>query len=806
MVYGYRSQFIASSEILHFIRTLRFCKIHFLHAFNFLPSRPIRNSSMTAMPETRVLSWTTIPRDLAAGVVVFVVALPLCLGIALASNAPLLSGIISGVVGGIVVGLLSGSHTSVSGPGNTLMVIIAAQITALGSLEALLLAVVIAGGMQIAFGLARTGFLSEFFPISVIKGLLASIGILLVLKQIPHLLGHDAVPEGDMSFEQPDLENTFSEFGATIADVHVGAATIGIGSLLLLFLWERSSRLKRLPIPASLAVVLLGVATSEIFRAIGGVWRIGRKHLVQVPVAADFASFFESFAHPDFTQWMNPAVYMAAAMIALAASLETLLNIEAVDKIDPKQRTSPSNRELIAQGVGNIVAGLCGGIPVTSVIVRSSVNLNAGGQTKLATIVHGFLLFFCVMLLPDCLNLIPLSCLAAVLFVSGIKLASPQLFRQMWNDGRYQFAPFLATVVAIVLTDLLVGVLIGLGVSVGFILNSNLRRPIRRFVEKHLGGNVLHIELANQVSFLNRAALDKVLDGIPRGGHLLLDAQNTDYIDPDVLDLIRHYKEVKAPARGVEVSLLGFRAKYKLEDQIQYVDYSTRELQASMTPAQVLQILKDGHERFRTGRRLTRNLVRQVNATAQGQHPLAVVHSCMDSRASAELVFDAGVGDLFSVRVAGNVVSPKVLGSLEYACAVAGAKLVLVMGHTRCGAVTTAVRLACSTQSVALATGCQHAEHILQDIQGVVDVDACRHLDRRSPQEQEAFVDEAARLNVLRSVALIQSQSETLGRLVREGRIAVVGAMYDVASGGITFLNGDDADRESDLQVAESSD
>jgi carbonic anhydrase/SulP family sulfate permease len=435
--------------------------------------------------------------------------------------------------------------------------------------------------------------------------------------------------------------------------------------------------------------------------------------------------------------------------------------------------------------------GLLGGIPITSVIVRSSVNINAGAQTKLAAIFHGVLLLVCVMLFPVWLNLIPLSCLAAILVVTGIKLASPELVRQMWRQGRYQFIPFVVTVVAIVLTDLLVGILIGMAISVSFILNSNLRRPVRQFVEKHLGGDVLHIELANQVSFLNRAALAKVLDGVPRGGQVLLDAQSTDYIDPDVLSMIRDFKDHKARARGVQVSFIGFRNKYSLQDEIQYVDYSTQELQDGLTPGQVLQILKDGHDRFRSGHRLTRIVNRQVSATAQGQHPLAVVLGCIDSRSPAELIFDAGLGDIFSVRVAGSILSRKVLGSIEYACAMARAKLVLVLGHTHCGAVTAAVDLMHSTKSTAEATGCQHVEFLLQVIQEVIDPQIDRRLSQTSGTEHEELIDEVARLNVLRTVAGILQQSQTLANLVREGRIAIVGAMYDVSSGNVTFLGTD---------------
>ncbi len=310
-----------------------------------------------------------------------------------------------------------------------------------------------------------------------------------------------------MAFAQPDHQNTFSELVAMASDFHWGAAAVGIAAVAVLLLWGRVKVLRESPFPAALVVVVLGVALSQAFLQLGGNWAIGPSHLVQVPVArslSEFASFFQS---PDFAQWNNPAIYLAAMTIALVASLETLLNLEAVDRIDPRRRTSPPSRELCAQGIGNVAAGLLGGIPVTSVIVRSSVNINAGGQTKLTTVVHGLLLAVCVVLLPAWLNLVPLSCLAAILLVTGLKLASPQLVKQMWDGGRYQFVPFVLTVVAIVLTDLLVGILIGLGVSLAFILNSNLRRPIRRFVERHLGGDVLHVELANQVSFLNRAAL-----------------------------------------------------------------------------------------------------------------------------------------------------------------------------------------------------------------------------------------------------------------------------------------------------------
>lgn len=744
----------------------------------------VRLMASAATPSTN-----PFPRDLIAGVVVFLVALPLCLGIALASDAPPFAGLLAGIIGGIVVGSLSGSKTSVSGPAAGLTAVVASQITKLGSFEAFLLAVALAGLIQVALGVAQAGFIAAFFPSSVIKGLLAAIGVILILKQIPHVLGHDPDPEGDMSFFQPDNETTLSELFRIADDFQPGATLIGLTSIAILIIWDKIPFLKKSLVPAPLIVVLFGVAANVLLGRLGGQWYVEESHLVKVPVAASLPGFFDFLVLPDFSQWGNPAIYVAAITIAAVASLETLLNLEAVDKLDPRRRHSPPSRELLAQGVGNFCSGMIGGLPVTSVIVRSSVNVLSGAQTQVSAIFHGILLLVSVVFFPLWLNRIPLSCLAAILLMTGLKLASPTLFRRMWDEGRHQFLPFIITVLAIVLTDLLIGVMIGMVVSISFILHSNVRRPLHRIVEKHHGGeSVVHIELANQVSFLNKAAFSNALNEIPSGGHVLLDARGTDYIDPDLLSMIREYKELAAPARGVEVSLVGFRPKYQLEDQTQYVDYSTRELQSKLTPAQVLQLLKEGHERFRSGKRLTRDFGRQVNATATGQHPFAVVLSCIDSRTPAELIFDLGVGDIFSVRVAGNISSRKVLGSIEFACALAGAKLILVMGHTRCGAVTAAVNFLESGQDPTAATGCDHLGFVLKEIQQSVNSPAADNAPKPLPDERERFVDVVARRNVAHVVSALIDQSTTLRALVNEGKIGIVGAMYDVRSGDIEFL------------------
>ncbi|TWU43255.1 Carbonic anhydrase 2 [Novipirellula aureliae] len=752
--------------------------------------------------KTPLVSPSTIFRDLVAGLVVFLVALPLCLGIALASGADLFSGLISGVVGGLVVAVISGSHTSVSGPAAGLTAIVAAQIAVLGSFEAFLLSVAIAGLIQIGFGVARGGALSAFFPSSVIKGLLVAIGIILILKQVPHVFGHDADPEGDMAFFQPDGENTFSELLTVVAgNIHLGAMVIGLLSVAFLVVWDRIAVLKKSLVPAPLVVVLLGVGLSIGFSGRGENWSIGTSHLVQIPVAESLSEFVGFLRLPDFSQLLNPAVYIGAITIAVVASLETLLNLEAVDKIDPAKRNSPPSRELIAQGCGNLVCGMIGGLPVTSVIVRGSVNVGSGGKTKLAAIFHGALILLSIALLPSVLNMIPLSALAAILLVTGFKLASPSIFKQMWNGGRHQFLPFIITVVAIVMTDLLIGIMVGLCISVLFILSSNLRRPIRRIVETHLGGDLMHIELANQVSFLNRAAIDRILNEAKPGTQLLVDASESDFIDPDVLSLIREFKDDVAPARGISVSLKGFAKQYKLEDEVQFADYSSRELQDQMTADQVLDILRAGNQRFVDGKRLNRDLGRQVNATAAGQSPLAAVLSCIDSRVPAELIFDVGVGDIFSARVAGNVVGTKSLGSLEYAVGVAGVKLLVVLGHTRCGAVTSSVELISTGQNAMSATGCQHLQAIVDEIAPSMPEFRSLSIDSLTPTEVEALVDDVARRNVQHTADQILSRSEVIRSAVAQGRAKVVGAMYDVRSGKIEFLkNGDD--HESRMKVS----
>jgi len=732
---------------------------------------------------------SNLAKDIPAGLVVFLVALPLCLGISLASNAPLAAGIIAGIVGGLVVGALSGSSTSVTGPAAGLTAVVATQIADLGSFQAFLVAVIVAGALQIVFGLLKGGFLASFFPSSVVKGLLAAIGIIIILKQLPHLVGYDANPVGDTDFCQKDDKNTFTELPAALQMFLPGAATIGLLSLSLLVVWGKVSWLQKSPVPGPLVAVLFGTAANLVLIQMGHPWAIAPSHLVQVPVAEGASGFLQLFCSPDFSVLAKPALYGAAVTLAVIASLETLLTIEAVDKIDPQQRKSPANRELLAQGAGNMVSGFLGGLPMTSVIVRSGANLNAGAQTKISTIFHGVLLLGCVALLPRWLNQIPLCVLAAVLIVTGYKLASPKVIGQMWSAGKYQFLPFAVTVVAIVLTNLLTGILVGLGISLLFILRSNYRRSIHQVMEKHVHGDVLRVELAPQVSFFNRAALQKILMDAPRGTKVQIDARNCDFIDPDILDLLTDFKEVTSRAHGVEVSLVGFKKKYeKLQEDLTFVDYSSREVQQSLKPAEVLRILKDGHERFLVGKPLVRDLRRQAGATATGQFPIAAVLGCIDSRAPVEHIFDLGVGDAFVARIAGNVARDKMIGSLEFACGVAGAKLLLVLGHTSCGAVKASVELKVAGKTASEATGCDHLDELVGIIQGSIDSSQLKDFSNWADDKKRGFVDEVARKNVVNTMNYIREKSRILDRLVRENKIMIVGAVYDVNTGKVEFL------------------
>ncbi|MGB1268779.1 MAG: SulP family inorganic anion transporter [Flavobacteriaceae bacterium] len=505
--------------------------------------------------------FSNLKNDLPASIVVFFVALPLCLGIALASGAPLFSGLIAGIIGGVIVGGLSGSNIGVSGPAAGLAAIVLTAIGTLGGYENFLVAVVLGGIIQLVFGLLKAGIIGYYFPSSVIKGMLTGIGIIIILKQIPHFFGYDADPEGDFSFMQTDGENTFSSILNTFKYIQPGSALIGMIGLAILLLWDKvltkKSKVFQI-IQGPLVAVALGILFFSLTQT-NSTLAIAQSHLVSVPVPDDFSSFIGQFSFPNFSAITNSEVWVVAFTIALVASLETLLCVEATDKIDPEKNVTPTNRELLAQGTGNIISGLIGGLPITQVIVRSSANIQSGGKTKLSAIIHGFLLLISVIIIPKLLNMIPLSVLAAILLIVGYKLAKPALFVKMFNLGWKQFIPFTVTVLGIVFIDLLYG--IGLGLAVGIVvilIKSYQNSHFLHIEDKSNGQHKIKMTLAEEVTFFNKGAILKELENLSENTYLELDVRKTRYLDNDIIEILEDFA-FKAKERNINIKLISER-------------------------------------------------------------------------------------------------------------------------------------------------------------------------------------------------------------------------------------------------------
>jgi MFS superfamily sulfate permease-like transporter len=523
--------------------------------------------------------FKNIKNDIPSSIVVFLVALPLCLGIALASGAPFFSGIISGIIGGIVIGFLSSSNLSVSGPAAGLAALVLAAINNIGDFRLFLCAVFLAGILQMLMGFAKLGGIANYFPSSVIKGMLTSIGILIIAKQIPHAFGYDKDEKGSLSEFFSFHDEDFHELLEPLQYIDMGVTLICIISLIIMIVWEKPFIKKYVKvIPGALVAVVVAVILNEIFKTGGGPLIIGNEHLVSIKAASSPSEFFSFFTLPDFNGFLNSKVIVTGFMIAIIASLETLLSIEAVDNIDPERNVTNTNRELFAQGIGNAVAGLIGGLPVTSVIVRSSANVNSGAKSKLSTILHGFLLLVCVISIPGLLNKIPLSALAAILLITGYKLCKISVFKQMFNNGKYQFIPFMVTVLTILAIDLfgvykpfkgeglLIGVMAGLLTAAISILLGNLKNSYYFHKEKHHEGDIITINLSEEVSFLNKASIRETLDHMPANTNVIIDASNTQYIDFDVLELIKEFRDIKAPLKNITCQLKGFKEVYRIEN------------------------------------------------------------------------------------------------------------------------------------------------------------------------------------------------------------------------------------------------
>ncbi|WP_461533252.1 SulP family inorganic anion transporter [Sinomicrobium sp.] len=505
----------------------------------------------------KISLFANLKSDFAAGLVVFLVALPLCLGIAMASGAPLFSGILSGIVGGIVVGYLSQSHVSVSGPAAGLTAIVLVAITDLGSFEVFLMAVVLAGLIQVVLGLIKAGTISNYFPSNVIEGMLAGIGAIIFLKQVPKALGSDVEIGSGLAI--------FTDLIASFGNIKPGVIIITAVSLAILIAWEKIAVLKKLKLlPGALVAVIAGTLLNEIFILSGSSLATTSNYLVNLPVPESIEELQGIISLPSFGAITNPEVWTTAITIAVVASIESLLNLEASVRIDPLKRYASANRELKAQGLGNVACGLIGGLPITTVIVRTSTNINAGAKSKMSAIIHGILLVACVLSIPVILNKIPLATLAAVLLLIGYKLAKPAVFRHFWEKGKYQFIPFIITFIAVVFADLLKGVALGMLISVLFILRGNIKRAYFFRKEKYESGDLIRIDLAQEISFLNKAAIKLTLSHLPEKSKVVIDASDTVYIAHDILSLIEEFKEFTAPEKNIDLVLIGFKDAYRI--------------------------------------------------------------------------------------------------------------------------------------------------------------------------------------------------------------------------------------------------
>lgn len=728
--------------------------------------------------------------DFSASIVVFLVAIPLCLGIALASNVPLFSGLLAGIIGGVIVGSLSQSHVSVSGPAAGMIAVVLAGSHELGGFNAFLAALVLAGVFQLIIGKAKAGFIADYVPTAVIHGLLAAIGILIIIKQIPFAVGFFAKKQ--MLVDEVKLSDEILNFSPLFyfkEHLSMGAIAITTLSLLVLLMWDKVPSKRLQMVPAPVVVVILGIVANALFREFIPILHLSAsEYLVTIPNISSLAELKPHMNFPDFSILLNPKAYYFALLIALVASIETLLNLEAAEKIDPKKRYCSRDKELMAQGIGNTLSGLLGGLPITSVIVRTSVNVQSGNKTKLSAIFHGLLIMVAVLLIPNWLNAIPLSSLAAILIFVGFKLASHKTFISMYQKGKETFLPFVITVVAIIGTNLLTGVLCGLFVSLFWIMKESSKPTFKIKKEAFPCSLVNRITLPEQVTFLNKASLIQSLRALPDNANVILDARQTHHIDYDIVEVIEDFSRNLSAEKNISLRLEGFAKKLPFNPREDFVNVTTLTVQKSLTPEKVIDILKSGNERFLKNQLINRNFNQQVSLTATAQHPIAMVLSCIDSRVPVERVFDVGVGDIFVSRVAGNVISPDILASIEFAVCVAGAKLIIIMGHSGCRAIQTA----CDSQ----ADG--HIKGLLDKIQPAVR-NVENQLDKLANPDD--FYQKVTEENVQLSKKALIAQSPKLSAHLAKGEVGLIGAIYDVKTGQVRFDNLRHDQRDLDIKA-----
>lgn len=731
---------------------------------------------MNSSPKVNNSLLANLKYDLPAGIAVFLIAIPLSLGIALASGAPLFSGLIAGIISGIIVAPLSGSSLGISGATAGIAVIVWSAIDKLG-FNGFLLALAVAGVFQIIMGLSKAGVIAYYFPSSVINGMLSGMGFILFLKQIPHAMGYDRDYEGDTSFFQSDSYSSFSELTHMLEFSSPTAVMIALISLAILVLWEqpfmKEYRFFQL-FQGVLIAILAGTLINQGLQNFYPELALGGNHLVMIPVLKNTGDLLSQLHYPDFSLFNNPSVYLTALTLAVVASLKTLLSVEAVDKMDPYKRVTSTNRELIVQGVGNICSGLLGGLPLAQVIVRSSIGIQSGAKTKATGIICGLLLLFAVIFIPTLINKIPLASLASVLLVVGYKLIRPKSFADMYKAGLYHFIPFCVTILGMIFTDLLFGLGIGLVIALFSILLENYKSGFY-FNESHVGNKTI-LRLSEHISFLNKANIQQTLEQLPDYSEVVIDATRSKYIDYDVFEIIENFK-IEAQRKHIKLTIENLRG-FGVLKPVENARAPTYDTQQLLTPAKVLSLLKEGNERFVNNLKSNRNLLEQINDTRQGQFPIAIILSCMDSRTSVELIFDQGLGDVFSARVAGNVINDDILGSMEYACKLAGSKLIVVLGHSHCGA----IKGACANVEL------DHLSGLLHKIKPAVEAVHAEESVGITDSNDE-LVQKVADKNVQLTVEQIRSKSHLLDAMLKSGEIGIVGGMYDIETGIVRFYS-----------------
>ncbi|WP_317130392.1 bifunctional SulP family inorganic anion transporter/carbonic anhydrase [Antarcticibacterium arcticum] len=679
----------------------------------------------------------------------------------------------SGIVGGLVVGSISKSSVSVSGPAASVSAVVLAAIISIGDFKVFLLAVVLGGIFQLALGLLKAGLIADYMPSNIIKGLLAAIGIILIMSQFPYALG--IVPDSE-SYFNPSLGFLDQVENITISfynSLGAGPIIISLISLAIMIFWEKSPLKNFNLLPPALVVVIIGVVLNFLFEVLIPGFHLNAAQLVNIPKIDHIG---ELVTFPDFTAITNPEVWGVAISITLIASIASLLAIEAADEIDPHKRNTPPNRELVAQGIGNTLTGLIGGIPITSVIVRSSVNINAGAETKLSTILHGFFLLLSVLFLSRVLNLIPLSSLAAILLVIGYKLASWEVISTMFKKGWNQFIPFIVTVVAIIATDLLIGIFIGTLVSIFFILRSNYHNAF--FIEntKIFKGETIRLELSNEVSFFNKASIKNTLWNVPDNSTVIIDATFASYIDHDVLEIFKDFKETYAREHDINLSIIGLKEKYDLGKDLKFVQEEIQVFKERSTPEEIFEYLQDGNQRYVDGKLVSRRLRNKELMDFINAPPLAAVVNCIDMREPLNVLMNTGIGDLIPIRTAGNLVDKEVIRSIEVACKKQGAKFILFMGNS-------------SNKIYAEALRDYRDSNPSYLIPLITDAVNALGVQRGSIKEETIFgiADDITNWNIERSKSRIMEMSDYLKKEIEEGRVGLASGFFNRSNGKIEF-------------------